>query len=119
MDDDINKNIKQDLNLKSMPTIEKILKLQKLLKDLSYRKRAFNDIKGKTLSEINKNCYIYLEGRIKTKKIFDHILNDSTKINYNKYVLIQDSQDNLKTLYEPLYNFSPSIIIREIIDVCK
>ena len=124
MDDDINKNIKQDLNLKSMPTIEKILKLQKLLKDLSYRKRAFNDIKEKTLSEINKNCYIYLEGRIKTKKIFDHILNDSTKINYNKYVLIQDSQDNLKTLYEPLYNFyfllqNNNSLMMKLIELCK
>ena len=79
--------------------------LQELLKELSIKKKSFNNTKEKMLSEMNKNCYKYLKGRINVKKIFDHILNDSTKINKNKDILIQDSKESLKDLYEPLYNF--------------
>ena len=103
--EDINPKINKDLNLESKPTIEKALILQKLLKELSFRKKAFNDTKEKMFSEINKNCYKYFEGRINVKRTFDYILNDSTKIYNNKYVLINDSKEVLKDLYEPLYNF--------------
>ena len=105
MEEDINISINQDLNLESMSTIEKVIMLQELLKELSIKKKSFNDTKEKMLSEMNKNCYKYLKGRINVKKIFDHILNDSTKINKNKDILIQDSKESLKDLYEPLYNF--------------
>ena len=48
MEEEINyNNRKQDLKLKSMPTIEKVLMLQRILKELKFRKKAFLDTKEK------------------------------------------------------------------------
>ena len=49
MEEDINPNIGKGLNLEFMPTIEKIKLLQKLLKELSFRKKAFKDTKEKNV----------------------------------------------------------------------
>ena len=105
MEEEINyNNINQDLKLKSMPTIEKVLMLQKILKELKFRKKAFLDTKEKMYSEIDKNLIQFFEGRIYTKKIFDHILNDDTKVHSTEYILIPGDKTSLKDLYEPFYN---------------
>ena len=100
MNEDINLKANQDLDLESKTTLEKILMLQKLLNDLSLRKKA----KEKILTEIEKNSFKYLEGRINTKRVFDLILNKGIKI-ADKYLLIQNSKDCLDDLYQPVYNF--------------
>ena len=91
--------------MKCMTTIEKVLILQRLLKELKFRKKAFLDIKEKMYSEIDKNLINFFEGRIYVKKIFDQILNDKTKVNTNEYILIPGDKNSLKNLYEPFYNF--------------
>ena len=124
MEEDINPNISKALNLEFMPTIEKIKLLQKLLKELSFRKKAFKDTKEKMFIEVNKNCYKYFEGRINVKKAFDQILNQDTKIYNNKYILVKDSQESLKDLYEPLYNFyfllqNDNSLMMKLIELCQ
>ena len=104
MEENINQNTNKDSDLKSMSTIEKILMLQKLLNDLSSRKKALNDIKGKIFSEIDKKCFNYFEGKINNKRAFDLILN-SDIINNKKYIFIKNAKYILEGLYEPAYNF--------------
>ena len=95
MEEEINYNNKsQDLNLEGMTTIEKVLILQRLLKELKFRKKAFLDIKEKMYSEIDKNLINFFEGRIYVKKIFDQILNDKTKVNTNEYILIPGDKNS-------------------------
>ena len=77
MEEDINHNGNPELDLKSVPTIEKVLMLQKLLSDLSFRKKTLNDIKGKIISEIDKNCYKYFEGKINNKRAFEFIIDNT------------------------------------------
>ena len=56
MEEDINLKASQDK--KSEPkTLEKILILQKLLDELSERKKALKDSKEKIFSEIDKNSF--------------------------------------------------------------
>ena len=125
MEEEINyNNINQDLKLKSMPTIEKVLMLQKILKELKFRKKAFLDTKEKMYSEIDKNLIQFFEGRIYTKKIFDHILNDDTKVHSTEYILIPGDKTSLKDLYEPFYNFlfllqSDNSLMLKLIQLCK
>ena len=114
----------QDLNLKSMLTIEKVLNLQRLLKELTFRKKAILDIKTKMYSEIDKNLVKFFEGKIYCKKIFDNILNDNTKVNNDKYILIPGDKNSLKNLYEPLYNFffllqNDNSLMLKIINLCE
>ena len=104
MDEHINKKANQDINLKSMLAIDKLLMLQKLLKDLSIKKKSLKEIKEEIFSEIDENSYKYFEGVINNKKAFDFILNQDTKIN-NKYILIQDNKKVLEDLYQSVYNF--------------
>jgi len=111
-------------NLKSMLTIEKVLNLQRLLKELTFRKKAILDIKTKMYSEIDKNLVKFFEGKIYCKKIFDNILNDNTKVNNDKYVLIPGDKNSLKNLYEPLYNFffllqNDNSLMLKIINLCE
>ena len=58
--------IKRDLDLESLSTIQKVLILQLLLKEMTAKKKIFIDSKEKLISKINDNCYKYFEGRIKT-----------------------------------------------------
>ena len=122
MEEKINKIKNQDLNLKSMTTIEKVLMLQRLLKELKFRKKAFLDTKEKMYSEIDKNLNQYFNGKIYAKRIFDHILNDDGK--NNKYELYQGDKTNLKDLYEPFYNFlfllqNDNSLMIKLIQLCK
>ena len=123
MEEEINYNNKsQDLNLEGMTTIEKVLILQRLLKELKFRKKAFLDIKEKMYSEIDKNLNQYFNGKIYAKRIFDHILNDDGK--NNKYELYRGDKTNLKDLYEPFYNFlfllqNDNSLMIKLIQLCK
>ena len=104
MEEDINHNGNPELDLKSVPTIEKVLMLQKLLSDLSFRKKTLNDIKGKIISEIDKNCYKYFEGKINNKRTFEFVIDNDIKNNI-KYTLCKNNKKFLEDLYEPAYNF--------------
>ena len=122
MEEKINEIKNQDLNLKSMTTIEKVLMLQRILKELKFRKKAFLDTKEKMYSEIDKNLNQYFNGKIYAKRIFDHILNDDGK--NNKYELYQGDKTNLKDLYEPFYNFlfllqNDNSLMIKLIQLCK
>ena len=103
MEEDINLKASQDK--KSEPkTLEKILILQKLLDKLSERKKALKDSKEKIFSEIDKNSFKYLEGKMNNKRVFDLILNRGI-INGSKYSLIPSSKEFLGNLYEPACKF--------------
>ena len=78
--------IYQDLNLDSLSTIQKVLILQRLLKEMAAKKQIFIENKEQMISKIDENCYKYFEKKIKAKKSFDYINNK----NENKYILIKN-----------------------------
>ena len=93
--------INQDLNLNSLSTIQKVLFLQRLVKEMTAKKKIFLDSKEKLISKIDQNCYKYFEGRIKAKKSFNYINNKEEK----NYKLIKNTEENLGNLYQIIYNF--------------
>ena len=111
--------IKRDLDLESLSTIQKVLILQLLLKEMTAKKKIFIDSKEKLISKINDNCYKYFEGRIKTKKSFDYINNNESK----NYILIKNNRDILANLYKPIYNFyfllqNDNSLMLKLIELC-
>ena len=111
--------IKRDLDLESLSTIQKVLILQRLLKEMTAKKKIFIDSKEKLISKINDNCYKYFEGRIKTKKSFDYINNNESK----NYILIKNNRDILANLYKPIYNFyfllqNDNSLMLKLIELC-
>ena len=93
----------KNINLKSFSTIQKILLLQQVLKEMTSIKQRFLDNKNKMIQKIDFNCYTYFKNKIYMKKVFDYCI--SRKPEENKdYQLIEDSKLYLKNIYEPLYD---------------
>ena len=111
--------IYQDLNLDSLSTIQKVLILQRLLKEMAAKKQIFIENKEQMISKIDENCYKYFEKKIKAKKSFDYINNK----NENKYILIKNVKESLGELYEPIYNFffllqNDNSLMLKLIELC-
>ena len=83
--------IYQELKLESLSTIQKVLILQRLLKEMTAKKQIFIDNKEQMISKIAQNCYKYFEKKIMAKKAFDYINNKNEK----KYILIKDIKESL------------------------
>ena len=94
----------KDLNLKSLSTIQKILLLQNYLKEMTSIKERFNDNKKKMIQKIDLNCYTYFKNKIYINKIFDFCMSHNPEENIEN-ILITDSNDYLKEIYKPLYDF--------------
>ena len=111
--------IYQELKLESLSTIQKVLILQRLLKEMTAKKQIFIDNKEQMISKIDQNCYKYFEKKIMAKKAFDYINNKNEK----KYILIKDIKESLGDLYEPIYNFyfllqNDNSLMLKLIELC-
>ena len=111
--------IYQELKLESLSTIQKVLILQRLLKEMTAKKQIFIDNKEQMISKIDQNCYKYFEKKIMAKKAFDYINNNNEK----KYILIKDMKERLGDLYEPIYNFyfllqNDNSLMLKLIELC-
>ena len=112
--EDINNNIsnknyynqlKSTYNLSTISTFDKVVMLQKLLKELSSIKGIFEENIYKLEEKINKKCFEYFRNKISIKKILDHC--DSYDPEEHKdYILVKNAQNYLeKELYSILSDF--------------
>ena len=92
-------------DLQSLSTIQKILLLQRKLKELTSSKKRFEDNKKKMLQKLDLNSQTYFKNKIYIKKIFDYCISHKPEEN-QVYNLIENAKSYLKTIYEPLYDFS-------------
>ena len=116
--------INQEYDSKSYSTIQKVLILQRLLKEWTAKKKMFVDNKEKMISKIDKKCFQYYEGRIRVKKAFDYILNDDIKINNRNYILKKEKININEDLYKSIYNFyfllqNDNSLMVKLIELCQ
>ena len=102
---DVQKDKNDDnINLENLSTIQKILMLQNLLKEMSSIKGIFNDTKNKMLQKLDNNCYTFFRNKLYMKEIFEYCLSHKPE-EQKDYELIENSKIYLKQLYQPLYDF--------------
>ena len=94
--------------IEKLPTFEKVLKLQNLLKEISSMKIRFEKNKNQILENINKNTFNYYERKIKMKRIYDYCQSNNLE-DYISYELIPDPLSYLeekgRDLYKDIYNY--------------
>ena len=94
--------------IEKLPTFDKIIKLQNLLKEITSMKIRFETNKDQILENINKNTFKYYENKINMKEIYDYCQSDNLE-NYIKYTLIPEPiayfEEKGKDLYKDIYNF--------------
>ena len=97
-----NRNIN---NLNSICTFDKVVMLQKLLKELSSNKTRFKENINNFKDKINKKCYAYFKDKIYIKEILDYCSSNQLEEHtiYNLNENIQQYMD--KNLYQLIYDF--------------
>ena len=92
-------------NLNSIYTFDKVIMLQKLLKELSSNKLRFKENINNFTDKINKKCYAYFKDKIYIKEILDYCSSNQLEehITYNLNENIQQYMD--KDLYKLIYDF--------------
>ena len=92
-------------DLNNISTFDKIIMLQKLLKELSSIKGRFESNINKLRDKIIKKCYEYFKDKIFIKEIFDYCA--EYKPEYHKsYILIENNVQYLDTnLYQMINDF--------------
>ena len=96
------------VKIEKLTTINKIIKLQQLLKEMISMKKRFEINKTKILEKIDNNCFNYYNNKISIKEIYDFCQSKKHE-EHIKYSLVKDAQqyfnDNNKDLYDDIYNF--------------
>ena len=91
--------------LSNIPTFDKVVKLQKLLKELSSIKGRFEENVNKFTDRINKKCYEYFKNKIFIKYILDYC-EQSNPEEHKEYILIENTPKYLeKELYQIIFDF--------------
>ena len=97
-----NRSIK-DLN--SICTFDKVIMLQKLLKELSSNKTRFKKNINNFRDKINRKCYEYFKDKIYIKEILDYCSSNQIE-EHTMYILNENIQQYLdKDLYKIIYDF--------------
>ena len=97
-----NRSIK-DLN--SICTFDKVIMLQKLLKELSSKKTRFKKNINNFRDKINRKCYEYFKDKIYIKEILDYCSSNQLE-EHTMYNLNENIQQYLdKDLYKIIYDF--------------
>ena len=97
-----NRSIK-DLN--SICTFDKVIMLQKLLKELSSNKTRFKKNINNFRDKINRKCYEYFKDKIYIKEILDYCSSNQLE-EHTMYNLNENIQQYLdKDLYKIIYDF--------------
>ena len=92
------------INLKKYSTIQKILLLQRLLKEMTSIKQRFKGNKNKMLQKLDKNCINYYKKKIYMKEIFDFCTSTRPEERI-EYILIEDAKNCFNESYQALYDF--------------
>ena len=102
---EVQKDKKDDnLKLESLSTIQKILMLQNLLKEMSSIKGIFNDTINKMLQKLDNNCYTFFKNKLNMKEIFEYCLAYKPE-EQKDFELIENSKIYLNHMYQPLCDF--------------
>ena len=93
------------LNLNSICTFDKIIMLQKLLRELSSNKAKFKENINQFTDKINKKCFAHFKDKIYIKEILDYCSSNQFEehTSYNLNENIQQYMD--KNLYQLIYDF--------------
>ena len=93
------------LNLNSICTFDKVIMVQKLLRELSSKKEKFKENINQYTEKINNKCYTYFKDKIYIKEILDYCSSNQLEehISYNLSENIQQIID--KNLYQMIYDF--------------
>ena len=95
----------KEKDIQNLSTIQKILHLQRLLKEMTSIKERFMGNKQKMLKKLDSKCFTYYENKIYMKEIFDYCLSNKPEIHI-EYQLIKDPTLYLKEKeYKSLYDF--------------
>ena len=79
----------KEKDIQNLSTIQKILHLQRLLKEMTSIKERFMGNKQKMLKKLDSKCFTYYENKIYMKEIFDYCLSNKPEIHI-EYQLIKD-----------------------------
>ena len=115
-------------NIEKLTTFKKIIKLQKLLKEMISKKKTFENNKNEMIEKINQNCFNYYKNKIGMKEIYDYCKSKKFEEHID-YKLINDPQkyfnnDTYENLFDDLHNFifklrNNNKLMIYLIDNCK
>ena len=89
----------------SLTTFEKIVFLQKLLKEMTSIKERFEGNKNKMIEKLYFECFNYFNYKVYMKEIFDYCISRKPE-EHRDYQLISNINDYLdKDIYKYLYDF--------------
>ena len=112
--------------IEKLTTFNKIIKLQKLLKEMISMKKRFETIKTNIMDKINKNCFNFYKNKISIKEIYDYCQSKKPE-EHTSYTLVKDSRQFFKDInrdiYDDVYNFlflirNNNKIMLQLIDKC-
>ena len=92
-------------NLNNIPTFEKVVMLQKLLKELSSVKGRFKKNIDKLTEKINKKCFEYYKNKIFIKEILDYCDPNNPEEHKNYYLIDNTEKYFDEEIYEIIYDF--------------
>ena len=119
----LSKEKKEDKNsLTNLSSIQKILLLQRLLKEMTSIKQRFMENTNKMLKKLDDKCVTYFKNKIYMKEIFDYCILYS-KDTHKEYELIKDCKNYFNDIYQSLYDFyflirNDNSLILKIIELC-
>ena len=98
-----NNNNKEKIN--STNTFDKVILLQKLIKEMNSISRRSSDIFDKLNEQINQKCYEYFKNKIFIKEIFDYYANEKNE-EHKDYILVENNSEYFqKNIYQMIYDF--------------
>ena len=98
-----NNNNKEKIN--STNTFDKVILLQKLIKEMNSISRRSSDIFDKLNEQINQKCYEYFKNKIFIKEIFDYYANEKNE-EHKDYMLVENNSEYFQqNIYQMIYDF--------------
>ena len=113
--------------IEKLTTFNKIVKLQKLLKEAISKKKRFEINKKNMLEKINQNCFNYYKSKISMKEIFDYCQSNNLE-QHISYILLEKPEEffsnKYKDIYQDIYNFvflirNNNKLMIKLIDNCE
>ena len=100
-----NKNAKSQNNLGIISTFDKVVILQKLLKDFSSIKRRFNENMNTLTQKINNKSYQYFKNKVFIKEILEYCDSENPEEDMD-YHLVEDNEKYFdKNIYQIISEF--------------
>ena len=113
--------------IEKLTTFNKIVKLQKLLKEVISKKKRFEINKKNMIEKINQNCFNYYKSKISMKEIFDYCQSNNLE-QHISYILLEKPEEffsnKYQDIYQDIYNFvflirNNNKLMIKLIDSCE